>query len=147
LLAAELKLGVNIELKPPKGKSQELISALRACIKSYWPDDLPLPLLSSFDWDCLTALKNVQASYPIGLLMHEWKSAWLAKATELSCATVNVNQEILTVERVAAINEAGYPLLSYTVNSKQRAQELFNWGVAGVFTDAIDQLQTEEGNS
>ena len=33
------------------------------------------------------------------------------------------------------IKSKGYTLHVYTVNSLERADELFNWGVDGIFTD------------
>ena len=40
----------------------------------------------------------------------------------------------------AAVRDAGYPLLAYTVNDAKRAAKLFGWGVDAVFSDYPDRL-------
>jgi hypothetical protein len=38
------------------------------------------------------------------------------------------------------MREAGYPVLSYTVNDRLRARTLFGWGVTSVFSDVPHML-------
>lgn len=70
--------------------------------------------------------------------MHEWMSDWKSIAEELNCASINVNQEILTPDRPAILKVDGRQLLSYTVNDVSRAEQLFSWGVDAVFSDIPD---------
>ena len=41
----------------------------------------------------------------------------------------------LTREKVRAFRDAGFGVNVWTVNSLARANELFNWGATGIFTD------------
>jgi len=136
----ELNMQMNVELKPSAGTERETVLRVMEVLKNHWPVRLPAPLLSSFNLDCLFLLREFNASYPIAMLMHEWKDDWQETAKKLECVSVNVNQEILTPERVKEIKQAGFSVLSYPVNDKQHADELFSWGVDGVFTDLIDKV-------
>lgn len=134
-------LHMNLEIKPFQGCEIDTVNVIFTTLQNMWPKDIAPPLLSSFNPDCLFSLQQLNSPYPIGLLMHEWNEDWLLLAKQLkNCISINVNQGILTEERVAQIKKAGYGLLSYTVNSPQRAQELYHWGVDGVFTDYIDKI-------
>ena len=39
------------------------------------------------------------------------------------------------------MTQAGLPLFAYTVNDEARAAELFQWGVAAVFSDRPDLIE------
>jgi glycerophosphoryl diester phosphodiesterase len=45
---------------------------------------------------------------------------------------------------VRSLNHKGYQLYAYTVNDKERAEELAEWGVKGIFTDYPDRFQKEQ---
>ena len=63
---------------------------------------------------------------------------WAALAEQFGCAAVNADQVYLNRSVAAEVNAAGYALLAYTVNDPDRARQLFEWGVASVFSDAPD---------
>ena len=44
----------------------------------------------------------------------------------------------MTEEFVLEIKSLGYWVFCYTVNSPERARELFSWGVDGMCTDRLD---------
>ena len=46
----------------------------------------------------------------------------------------------LTRQQVQEFRAEGYGVNVWTVNSPSRANELFNWGVTGVFSDVPHQI-------
>ena len=46
----------------------------------------------------------------------------------------------LTRQQVQEFRDAGYGVNVWTVNSPSRANELFNWGVTGVFSDVPHRI-------
>ena len=58
----------------------------------------------------------------------------------LNCYSVHMNHRILTQDRVKQVKQAGFHLLSYTVNRRSLAEKLLNWGVDAVFSDYPDLL-------
>lgn len=130
----------NIELKPSPGEAESMAVVVLSCLHRYWPNDVPLPLISSFDDEILSVCRSLSPELPLGLLMHEWDERWQKKAENLSCVSVHVNHHILTPDRVKEIKDAGFFVLSYTVNRKRLARKLLSWGVNAVFTDYPDLL-------
>jgi glycerophosphoryl diester phosphodiesterase len=60
---------------------------------------------------------------------------WHVQAQKLGCTAIHADHRYLHPALVAEIRDAGYPLLTYTVNDAARAVMLFSWGVTSVFSD------------
>lgn len=131
-LAAQLGLGINIELKG-RDKLLLLAEVIRA-LENHWPASLPPPLLSSTYHRDLAPFFNSHA-YFFGLILYRWTKQWHARANNLSAISLHVPYECLTPERVLSVKEQSFFLLAYTVNDPQIAHELLSWGVDGVFSD------------
>lgn len=125
----------NIEIKPCVGFEEQTAVVVLSYLQRYWPQDLPLPLISSFDENVLTICRSLAPELPLGLLVHEWDGSWQKKAELLGCVSVHMNQRILTKDRAKEVKQAGFQLLSYTVNRKRLAEKLLSWGVDAVFSD------------
>lgn len=134
----------NIEIKPYPGMVEQTTTIVLSHINRYWPQEKPLPLVSSFEWDALTLTRSISPEMPLGFLMHEWDADWLQKAKQLDCFSVHLNRKILNEDRVKAIKQEGYKVLAYTVNRKRQARKLLGWGVDAIFSDYPDLLGPEE---
>ncbi|MDI9818535.1 MULTISPECIES: glycerophosphodiester phosphodiesterase [unclassified Legionella] len=130
----------NIEIKPYPGTTEQTTVAVLSHINQYWPENKPLPLLSSFDLAALTLCHSLAPEMPLGLLLDKWDEDWLQKARELQCYSVHYNKRALTAARVRDIKQQGYVLLAYTVNRRRQAKKLLDWGVDAVFSDYPDLL-------
>lgn len=133
----ELGMGANVELKAEPGRGPATAIAVAACLCRLTGDPPPV-LVSSFDQGAVAAAATRMPSYPRAILFRRLPRDWAAIAARLGCATVNADQHYLTEHQVADVRAAGYPLLAYTVNDPARARQLFDWGVASVFSDAPD---------
>jgi glycerophosphoryl diester phosphodiesterase len=132
---AELGLGANIEIKAERGRAPataEAVAAVLGCRHGH----LPALLISSFLQPALAAAQTLLPQVPRGMLFKDIPRNWATVAARFGCATIHADQRALTAPLVAAIRDAGYPLLAYTVNDHARAGLLFAWGVTSVFTDA-----------
>lgn len=128
-------LHANVEIKPLPGQDEATVDATLKVMSAYFTEDSTQILYSSFS---IPTLKYLRAHAPhclMGLLMHEWLPDWQQVAASLHCVAINVNEEILTAERVREIKDTGRLLLSYTVNDTARADQLYGWGVDAVFSD------------
>ncbi len=131
----------NIEIKPYPGTVEATTIAVLSHLHRYWPQNKPLPLLSSFAYEALQLCQSIAPEMPLGFLLHEWDDAWLVKAKQIGCYSLHFNRKIITAERVQAVKAQGYKVLVYTVNRKRLANKLFDWGVDAVFSDYPDLLQ------
>jgi glycerophosphoryl diester phosphodiesterase len=131
----ELGLGANIEVK--SGRHGTAVTAVAAAdlITRLWPPHLPAPLISSFAAAAVAAARDRAPALARGMLVRSVPADWRRRAETLGCTTVNADHRQLRPAIVAEIRNAGYPVLAYTVNDAARAGELFDWGVASVFSD------------
>ena len=90
----------------------------------------------------LAKIKERAPQYEVGCLYEtvalydDWKSM-----LELVGASyIHPEDRGLTKSKVEAFREAGFGVNVWTVNSIDRANELFNWGATGVFTDVADSF-------
>lgn len=140
---AGLGLGCNIELKPQKGRTVETTRGALEVAASAWPRHLPPPLISSFDHEALRVARDEAPDWPRGFLVGALPPDWRRRAEDLGCATVNVHHRRLNQRSVAAVCEAGFRVLAYTVNDVARARLLWGWGVTSVFSDVPDTLMAK----
>lgn len=136
----ELGLGANIEIKPTKGREAETGAVVAQQVAATWPASLPRPLLSSFKPEALAAARDAAPQLARGYLTNRLTRGWQKEAGALGCVSMHLSQRTLSRETAAEVRQAGYRLLSYTVNEAARARLLFDWGVEAVFTDYPDRL-------
>lgn len=133
-------VSANIEIKPYPKRAEETTVAVLKHINSFWPRGLPLPLLSSFDWEVLSLCHSISPEMPLALLFDTWREDCLEYAHLLQCYSLHCNRKALTAQRVKTIKDAGFKVCAYTVNSKRQALKLLGWGVDAVFSDYPDLL-------
>lgn len=76
-----------------------------------------------------------------GLIFKRWNPNWLAIAQHLKhLISIHLDQSLLTCSRINEIHQAGYQVLTFTVNNYHQAQLFDSWGVDGFFTDQLPQL-------
>lgn len=136
----ELGLGANIEIKPTRGREAETGALVARQVAAAWPESLPKLLLSSFKLESLAAARDAAPAVARGYLLNRLTRNWQNEAAALGCVSVHCNQRTLNRPSAAEVRQAGYRLLSYTVNEASRARLLFDWGVEAVFTDYPDRL-------
>jgi len=137
---AKFNMGANIEIKPYPGMDTPTALTTLDVVQQTWPATIPPPLFSSFSLNALTALRNADATINLALLLDHWQSDWEKTAKDLSCIAVNLNHQLLNQARAAAIKQAGYLLICYTVNSAKQALQYAAWGVDAVITDYPDRI-------
>jgi glycerophosphoryl diester phosphodiesterase len=139
-LLQSLGLGANIEIKPTTGREAETGAVVAKRIAAAWPDSLPPPLFSSFKTEALAAARDAAPAIARGYLLSRLGRGWQREAAALGCVSVHCNHRHLDRKAAADVIQAGYRLLTYTVNDAARGRVLFDWGVDAVFTDYPDRL-------
>lgn len=134
-LLGALGLGANVEIKPSPGAEKATAEAVMAVLRRCWPAHLPPQLVSSFAPLSLAAARDAAPEIARGYLFGQLPADWRRRAEALGCATIHCGERRLTPAQVAAVREAGYPLLVYTVNDPARARELIHWGATGIISD------------
>lgn len=134
-------LYANVEIKPCPERELETGAIVAEEVERLWAGARNTVLLSSFSLEALAAAKKHAPYLARGVLFEGIPDNWLEIAKGLGCVAVNVDAESLTAELASEIRAAGYRLMVYTVNDITEAEQLFAWGVDGLFTDALDEMK------
>ena len=139
-LCGALGLGINVEIKPCRGREVETARVAVETLLAHWSAALPLPLISSFAPICLAVAREVAPELPRGYLAGRLPPRWQAQLAAYGCCTLNLDQRRLGARQRAAVVAAGVPLLLYTVNDPRAAREQLSHGVRAVFTDRVREV-------
>lgn len=132
------QLNVNLEIKSSKegwSQSERLIKEVLNLLKNINKDSEIL--ISSFNHQLLREFKLQSPETAVACLFDKDSihSDWLSHMQACEAMVINVEDEGLTKEQIIEFKKQGYEVNVYTVNSLSRANQLFNWGVDGIFTD------------
>src|SRR5712691_13255840 len=140
VLAAELGLGANVEIKSDRGREYATAAAVSSTVQRLG-GRAPVVLVSSFLVSALVALRERAPEIPRAVLFRMVPRGWAEVALRLGCTTIGADHRRLRPRRVAEVRVGGYRLAAYTVNDPARAKLLFEWGVTSVFSDAPDIIR------
>jgi len=139
-LLKSLGMLANVEIKPSPGREEETGALVSALAAEFWKGAAVAPLLSSFSYVALEAAQRMAPELPRAWLTDEMKPEdWLA-IERLESVSLNTNHKKLVRADIGRLHDLGARVLVYTVNEIARAEELFTWGVDGMFTDNLDEF-------
>ncbi|MEN2767362.1 glycerophosphodiester phosphodiesterase [Ornithinibacillus xuwenensis] len=97
-------------------------------------------IISSFDHVALKNVQDLNPSIPLGLLFHyRILQTWnYAENSDLNVYSIHPNHVYVDQEFVTKCKGKGYKVFPYTVNQKERYEELVEYGVDGVFSNNPD---------
>lgn len=137
------KLNANIEIKANEQGAERTIVLVDAIASSLARLDPEREIIiSSFSQPVLMTFHARHPEYAIGVLYETVAlyDDWLSVLELCGASYIHPEDAGLTRERVQAFRDAGYGVNVWTVDSRDRANELLNWGATGVFTNIADQL-------
>lgn len=144
----EHQLNVNLEIKSNEQgaeRTYQLIDAIIAELARL--DDDREVLVSSFNHLLLAEFKRRAPQYRTAVLFTAdslWPD-WFSLMQLAGAEAIHIEDRNLTQPMIALGKKAGVEINVYTVNSRARANELFNWGVDGIFTDRAHEMIDLEG--
>ncbi len=136
----QANMRANIEIKPCPGRVLPTVMCTLDLIKTHWPSNKPLPLLSSFSAVVTDYLSEQAREYPRGFLLKRWQRGWQRRYEGSRSSALHIHHRALNSKRVATAKQTAQYVLAFTVNDPERAKELFDWGVDGVFSDYPDRI-------
>lgn len=126
LQAMDKAIPLNLEVK-----ELAVVGLLKNELKNY----RGRVLFSSFEFKILQKIRALFPTAEIAVL-EKWSGVRaVAEASILQTNRVHINQQWLWSGFVRSMKHRGYNLYAYTVNSRDRADELEAMGVDGIFTD------------
>ena len=131
-----LGLGLDLEIKPDKGSEAATAAAVLSVLdKAGWTAADPI-LITSFAIQSLRVVRDYAPTFQRGLLIWKFPEGWQDAARDLgSVAVISDHKSLQTEDDVARIADGGWIPMTYTVNDRARAAELYAWGIDGIVTD------------
>ncbi|QJR14727.1 glycerophosphodiester phosphodiesterase [Usitatibacter palustris] len=131
------KAMVNIEIKPSPGRDKETGAHVAAVSAALFASAPVPPLLSSFSFAALGEAQIMSPELPRGWLTDRVEPADWDRLEALEAASLHTSHKNLLRADVDRAHKLGLRVMIYTVNDIARAEELFSWGVDGMFTDNL----------
>lgn len=136
---------VNVEIKSCEAGAsacRRLVDGVAALLDEHAAREGGQVLVSSFNPVLLDRVGRRRPGTRLALLTDQGllQDDWRSYVEELGAEAVNPANTGLEQDRVEEIRALGYGVNVWTVNSRERAEELFSWGVTGVFTDRVHKL-------
>ena len=129
---------INIELKGI-GTTKPVVDLISHYIleKTWNYTDL---LISSFDWKMLEEVQLLNPKIRIGVLTEESVSAALAFAKKIKAFSIHPDYRLLTKDNVALMQENGFEVYPWTVNSIEDIQKIKAFNINGIISDFPDRI-------
>lgn len=140
VLAKQLGLHANIEIKGSEITPTKHASLMAKFLHRHFAPNSPPPLLSSFDLDCLVALRAAMPDQPIAYLIDSFDSETINIAKTHNFTSINCDVNTITVSQIRSAANNNIPVLLYTVNDLNTAHTWLQQGIAAIFTDRPDLL-------
>lgn len=133
-LLAEKGMGLNLEIKPRPGLEAATVEAICRELNKSWAAQLPL-VFSSFSPVALKLALREAPDIARALLVGRLPDNWQQRMQEFACSNLHIADSTLDAATVESVKQVDVGLYAYTVNDPERASQLLQWGVDGVFTD------------
>ncbi|MCB1636417.1 MAG: hypothetical protein KDI51_17650, partial [Xanthomonadales bacterium] len=130
---------VNLEIKPTPGAEHDTGRVVAAAAAELWAAAPVPPLLSSFQPLALLGALEASPRLPRALLLDTLWPGALEVATALGCIAVVTNHRIMDAPLRSDLHAKGLRALCYTVDEVEDARRLFEIGIDGLITDAVDR--------
>lgn len=132
------KCFINIELKSA-GTLNKVVSLIEEYVtKKAWNYDHFI--VSSFDWNALLEVHNLNQDIPLGVLTETDLNLALAFAETIKVKAIHPHYHLLNPENVSEMQEKGFLVFPWTVNIEEDIQKIKSLKVNGIITDFPDKI-------
>lgn len=129
---------INIELKGI-GTPKPVIQLIAHYISEKNWDYIHF-LISSFDWKMLEETHSLDPKIKIGVLTEESIDNALAFAKKINAFAINPYYKLLSKENVILMQQNGFEIYPWTVNSENAIQKIKTFNVNGIISDFPDRI-------
>jgi glycerophosphoryl diester phosphodiesterase len=134
IFARDAGLRLILELNPCPGRAQatSMVALIEAA--KLWPENLPPPMISSWDGESLVRAAQLHPEWPRMLVLNHWNDNWRERASHAQISALDIDAAALTDDRLAALRAYNIPLFTHTVNDPEKARALLQQGIDAVLT-------------
>ena len=130
---------INVELKGV-GTASKVVALIEEYIsdKNWKYEHF---IISSFEWNMLEEVHNLNSNIAIGVLTEEDVDKALAFGESIKAKAINPDFQLLNPENTKEIQKKGFQVLPWTVDSPKDIQRIKSYNVDGIISDFPDRLQ------
>lgn len=132
-------INLNLEIKPTSGKNAITLTdsmVHQLAVKVNQINSKTRIIISSFYPDILLKMHCLRPDLEYACLFNQHTlPLWKPLTRILNAKIIHPDDRKLTASKVKRLKKAGYEINVWTVDRIDRANQLFNWGVDGIFTD------------
>ncbi len=129
---------INIELKGI-GTAQPVLQLIsHYTSEKNW--DYNSFIISSFDWKMLEETHSLDSKIKIGVLTEESIDKALAFAKKIDAFSIHPDYELLSKENVILMQQNGFEVYPWTVNSENAIQKIKSYNINGIISDFPDRI-------
>lgn len=143
-------INVNLEIKSITGKnSKKLTESMvrQLADKIDKIDSRNRVIISSFYPEILLKLQRLRPDLEYACLFNQFTiSLWRPIVKLLNSKIVHLANQNLSAKQIQKMKKMGFEINVWTVDRIDRANQLFNWGVDGIFTDIGQDFPHHRGN-
>jgi len=99
-------------------------------------------VISSFESEFLKRIRISDKNLRLAFLMDSETGDWQNFCREMNCFFINPNESLVDRKFMQKARDAGVRVIPYTVNDRNRMEELLDLGVDGMFTNYPEMLQS-----
>ncbi len=129
------KCSINIEIKD-KNATHLVVQLIEKCIN----DKYQQFQISSFNWEVLELVSQLNPKIPIGVLTENDLGSAFIFAKKIKAYSVNPFYRLLTKEKVTLLHENGFLVFPWTVNEPNEIALLKSFNVDGIISDFPDRI-------
>jgi glycerophosphoryl diester phosphodiesterase len=134
LAATSAKCGLNIELKAG-GVEHQVAEIMR--VRNALADSI----VSSFDWNYLKTIQQIDPRIRIGLLTDDKPVDLMMNAVAMRAYAINPHCDIVTADLCTAAHQRGLKVYTWTVDKESGMRALIEAGVDGIMTNYPERLR------
>ena len=128
------RCGLNIELK-----AGEVEGAVATLMRKW--NAMDTSMVSSFEWNRLAAIREIDPVVRIGVLAEKKAPAMLEKATQLRAYAINPRFDMVTPGLCEDAHARGLKVLAWTVDLPEQMRRQLDCGVDGIMTNYPARLR------
>ncbi len=144
-LALELRLGINIEIKPNLGEEELTVEKINELYQQRTAN--PSILFSSYSVPALKQCQQLMPNLPRALVvdnLDQFSAEEVVAITEgLGCTSLHIHHSLIYSPLLAQCYYSPFDLMCFTVNEKSIADRCWAAGIHSIFSD--NGLMTKEG--
>lgn len=129
---------INIELK-----GQGTADAVVALIELYVSEknwNYNSFIVSSFEWDFLQRINNLNSEISIGVLTETDIDSAITFAESIKAKAIHPDFNLLNKENTIQIKEKGFQIFPWTINEKEDIARIKTYNINGIISDFPDRI-------